>query len=228
MDEVPAIKLEHVTKVYEGKVPVVALKDVSLEIAKRDFIAITGPSGSGKTTMLLLMATLAKPTSGKVYIDGNDVTSMDENQLAKIRNSKLAVVFQNYNLVERMTVLENVELPLVARGVPKSERRKRAHEILERLGLKDLANKRPNELSGGQQQRVAIARALVQDPEIILADEPTANLDTTNSRVVMETFTEANREFGKTVIVITHEPDVAAYAKIKVRMRDGRIENIER
>ena len=228
MDEVPAIKLEHVTKVYEGKVPVVALKDVSLEIAKKDFIAITGPSGSGKTTMLLLMATLAKPTSGKVYIDGNDVTSMDENQLAKIRNSKLAVVFQNYNLVERMTVLENVELPLVARGVPKSERRKRAYEILERLGLKDLANKRPNELSGGQQQRVAIARALVQDPEIILADEPTANLDTTNSRVVMETFTEANREFGKTVVVITHEPDVAAYAKIKVRMRDGRIENIER
>ena len=228
MDEVPAIKLEHVTKVYEGKVPVVALKDVSLEIAKKDFIAITGPSGSGKTTMLLLMATLAKPTSGKVYIDGNDVTSMDENQLARIRNSKLAVVFQNYNLVERMTVLENVELPLVARGIPKSERRKRAYEILERLGLKDLANKRPNELSGGQQQRVAIARALVQDPEIILADEPTANLDTTNSRVVMETFTEANREFGKTVVVITHEPDVAAYAKIKVRMRDGRIENIER
>ena len=228
MDEVPAIKLEHVTKVYEGKVPVVALKDVSLEIAKKDFIAITGPSGSGKTTMLLLMATLAKPTSGKVYIDGNDVTSMDENQLAKIRNSKLAVVFQNYNLVERMTVLENVELPLVARGVPKSVRRKIAYEILERLGLKDLANKRPNELSGGQQQRVAIARALVQDPEIILADEPTANLDTANSRVVMETFTEANREFGKTVVVITHEPDVAAYAKIKVRMRDGRIENIER
>ena len=228
MDEVPAIKLEHVTKVYEGKVPVVALKDVSLEIAKKDFIAITGPSGSGKTTMLLLMATLAKPTSGKVYIDGNDVTNMDENQLAKIRNSKLAVVFQNYNLVERMTVLENVELPLVARGVPKSERRKIAYEILERLGLKDLANKRPNELSGGQQQRVAIARALVQDPEIILADEPTANLDTANSRVVMETFTEANREFGKTVVVITHEPDVAAYAKIKVRMRDGRIENIER
>ena len=228
MSIIPAIKLDHVTKVYEGKVPVTALRDVSLEIAKGDFVAITGPSGSGKTTMLLIMSTLAKPTSGKVFIDGIDVTSVKESELNSLRNRKLAVVFQNYNLIERMTVLENVELPLVARGVPKSERRKRATEILEKLGLKDLINKRPNELSGGQQQRVAIARALVQDPEIILADEPTANLDTTNSRVVMETFTEANREFGKTVVVITHEPDVAAYARIKVRMRDGRIENIER
>ncbi|MGC9105467.1 MAG: ABC transporter ATP-binding protein [Thermoprotei archaeon] len=223
----PVIKLENVRKVYEGKVPVEALRGVSLEVQRGDFVAVTGPSGSGKTTLLLIMSTLARPTSGKVFIDGVDVTRLNDSELARLRNVKIGLVFQNYNLVERMSALENVELPLIARGVPKGERRRIAMEILEALGLKDLAQKRPSEMSGGQQQRVAIARTLAQNPEIVLADEPTANLDSVNSKVVMETFLKANKEFGRTVIIVTHEPDVAAYARKKIRMKDGKIESVE-
>ncbi|EHP68216.1 ABC-type antimicrobial peptide transport system, ATPase component [Metallosphaera yellowstonensis MK1] len=221
------IKLEKVSKVYGTKVKVTALQDIDLSIEEGEFVAIVGPSGSGKTTLLTIMGTLAKPTSGKVYVYGNDVTTMDDDELSKVRNSYIGFVFQNYNLVERMSAVENVELPLIARGVSKRERRETAMRILETLGLGELAYKKPTELSGGQQQRVSIARALAQNPKIVLADEPTANLDSKSGETVLKTFQQANREFKTTVVIITHDPDVASYARRRVHLRDGRIERID-
>jgi putative ABC transport system ATP-binding protein len=221
------IKLEKVSKVYGTKVKVTALQDIDLSIEEGEFVAIVGPSGSGKTTLLTIMGTLAKPTSGKVYVYGNDVTTMDEDELSKVRNSYIGFVFQNYNLVERMSAVENVELPLIARGVSKRERRETAMRILETLGLGELAYMKPTELSGGQQQRVSIARALAQNPKIVLADEPTANLDSKSGETVLKTFQQANREFKTTVVIITHDPDVASYARRRVYLRDGRIERID-
>ncbi len=221
------IKLEKVSKVYGTKVKVTALQDIDLSIEEGEFVAIIGPSGSGKTTLLTIMGTLAKPTSGKVYVYGNDVTTMDDDELSKVRNSYIGFVFQNYNLVERMSAVENVELPLIARGVSKRERRETAMRILETLGLGELAYKKPTELSGGQQQRVSIARALAQNPKIVLADEPTANLDSKSGETVLKTFQQANREFKTTVVIITHDPDVASYARRRVHLRDGRIERID-
>jgi len=221
------IKLEKVSKVYGAKVKVTALQDIDLSIEEGEFVAIVGPSGSGKTTLLTIMGTLAKPTSGKVYVYGNDVTTMDDDELSKVRNSYIGFVFQNYNLVERMSAVENVELPLIARGVSKRERRETAMRILETLGLGELAYKKPTELSGGQQQRVSIARALAQNPKIVLADEPTANLDSKSGETVLKTFQQANREFKTTVVIITHDPDVASYARRRVHLRDGRIERID-
>jgi ABC-type antimicrobial peptide transport system, ATPase component len=221
------IKLEKVSKVYGTKVKVTALQDIDLSIEEGEFVAIVGPSGSGKTTLLTIMGTLAKPTSGKVYVYGNDVTTMDDDELSKVRNSYIGFVFQNYNLVERMSAVENVELPLIARGVSKRERRETAMRILETLGLGELAYMKPTELSGGQQQRVSIARALAQNPKIVLADEPTANLDSKSGETVLKTFQQANREFKTTVVIITHDPDVASYARRRVYLRDGRIERID-
>jgi len=221
------IKLEKVSKVYGTKVKVTALQDIDLSIEEGEFVAIVGPSGSGKTTLLTIMGTLAKPTSGKVYVYGNDVTTMDEDELSKVRNSYIGFVFQNYNLVERMSAVENVELPLIARGVSKRERRETAMRILETLGLGELAYMKPTEISGGQQQRVSIARALAQNPKIVLADEPTANLDSKSGETVLKTFQQANREFKTTVVIITHDPDVASYARRRVYLRDGRIERID-
>jgi len=221
------IKLEKVSKVYGTKVKITALQDIDLSIEEGEFVAIVGPSGSGKTTLLTIMGTLAKPTSGKVYVYGNDVTTMDDDELSKVRNSYIGFVFQNYNLVERMSAVENVELPLIARGVSKRERRETAMRILETLGLGELAYKKPTELSGGQQQRVSIARALAQNPKIVLADEPTANLDSKSGETVLKTFQQANREFKTTVVIITHDPDVASYARRRVHLRDGRIERID-
>ncbi len=221
------IKLEKVSKVYGIKVKVTALQDIDLSIEEGEFVAIVGPSGSGKTTLLTIMGTLAKPTSGKVYVYGNDVTTMDDDELSKVRNSYIGFVFQNYNLVERMSAVENVELPLIARGVSKRERRETAMRILETLGLGELAYMKPTEISGGQQQRVSIARALAQNPKIVLADEPTANLDSKSGETVLKTFQQANREFKTTVVIITHDPDVASYARRRVYLRDGRIERID-
>ncbi|MFP3205302.1 MAG: ABC transporter ATP-binding protein [Metallosphaera yellowstonensis] len=221
------IKLEKVSKVYGTKVKVTALQDIDLSIEEGEFVAIVGPSGSGKTTLLTIMGTLAKPTSGKVYVYGNDVTTMDDDELSKVRNSYIGFVFQNYNLVERMSAVENVELPLIARGVSKRERRETAMRILETLGLGELAYMKPTEISGGQQQRVSIARALAQNPKIVLADEPTANLDSKSGETVLKTFQQANREFKTTVVIITHDPDVASYARRRVYLRDGRIERID-
>jgi putative ABC transport system ATP-binding protein len=223
----PVVELHNVKKVYYGKVPVVALKGVTLTIYEREIVSIQGPSGSGKTTLLTIIGTLSKPTEGEVLIYGKDVTKLPDKKIAKVRNKYIGFVFQNYNLIDRLSALENIELPLIARGVSSSERRKIALDILDRLGLKDLAKKKPSEMSGGQQQRIAIARALAQNPKILLADEPTANLDTASSKVVMDTFLRANKEFGTTVIIVTHEPDIAAYGQRKIHMRDGQIEKID-
>ncbi|AEB94813.1 ABC transporter ATP-binding protein [Metallosphaera cuprina] len=221
------IKLENVSKIYGTKVKVVALDNISFSIEEGEFTSIIGPSGSGKTTLLTLMGTLAKPTYGKIYVYGKDVTTLNDDELSKIRNSYIGFVFQSYNLIERLPAIENVELPLVARGLSKRERREKALDVLTRLGLGELAYKKPTELSGGQQQRVAIARALVQEPKLILADEPTANLDTKSGEVVLETFMRANKDFGTTVVIITHDPDVASLARKKIHIRDGKIEKIE-
>jgi len=223
----PVVELHDVKKVYYGKVPVVALKGVTLTVYEREIVSIQGPSGSGKTTLLTIIGTLSKPTEGEVLIYGKDVTKLPDKKIAKVRNKYIGFVFQNYNLIDRLSALENIELPLIARGVSSSERRKIALDVLDRLGLKYLAKKKPSEMSSGQQQIIAIVRALAQNPKILLADEPTANLDTASSKVVMDTFLRANKEFGTTVIIVTHEPDIAAYGQRKIHMRDGQIEKID-
>ena len=223
----PGVELHDVKKVYYGKVPVVALKGVTLTVYEREIVSIQGPSGSGKTTLLTIIGTLSKPTEGEVLIYGKDVTKLPDKKIAKVRNKYIGFVFQNYNLLDRLSALENIELPLIARGVSSSERRKIALDVLDRLGLNDLAKKKPSEMSSGQQQIIAIVRALAQNPKILLADEPTANLDTASSKVVMDTFLRANKEFGTTVIIVTHEPDIAAYGQRKIHMRDGQIEKID-
>ena len=215
-------KLENVVKVYgSGALKTYGLRGVSLSICRGDFIAIMGPSGSGKTTLLNILGLLDKPTKGKVYIDGIDVSKLSPRELAKIRNRKIGFVFQQFNLINRLTVLENIELPLIARGVPPRKRRELAVKALLRVGGSlSWLNKKPNQLSGGQQQRVAIARAIVGNPEIILADEPTGNLDRASARIVVKTFMELNQQ-GQTLVVVTHDPEVANCASKIYIIRDG-------
>ncbi len=217
------IKLENVTKIYMSNVKTVALRDINLTIDEGEFLAILGPSGSGKSTLLSIIGTLDRPTTGKVYIYDKDVTTLDDNEVSKIRNEYIGFVFQNFNLISRLTVLENVELPLIARGVSKTKREEIAMEALKLVGLNGYYKKRPNELSGGQQQRVAIARALAQNPKILLADEPTGNLDSVNAKNIMEIFKKVNDNFNTTVIVVTHDREVASYTERKIYIRDGRI-----
>ncbi|AOL15576.1 ABC transporter ATP-binding protein [Sulfolobus sp. A20] len=217
------IKLENVTKIYMGNVKTVALRDINLTISEGEFLAILGPSGSGKSTLLSIIGTLDRPTTGKVYIYDKDITTLDDNEVSKIRNEYIGFVFQNFNLISRLTILENVELPLIARGVSKSKREEIAMEALKLVGLDGYYKKRPNELSGGQQQRVAIARALAQNPKVLLADEPTGNLDSVNAKNIMEIFKKVNDEFNTTVIVVTHDREVASYTERKIYIRDGRI-----
>jgi putative ABC transport system ATP-binding protein len=205
----------------------VALAGVSFEIKRGEFVAIIGPSGSGKTTLLNILGALDRPTAGNVMIDGIDISKLSNAELAKIRNRKLGFVFQDFNLVSRMSAAENIELPLLIRGVPGEERRKKSKELLERFGLGPKANRNVNKLSGGERQRIAVARALANDPEIVLADEPTGNLDTKNTEVMMDYMKQLNKEFGKTVVIITHNPDVARKTKRLVAIRDGRIEREE-
>lgn len=205
----------------------VALAGVSFEIKRGEFVAIIGPSGSGKTTLLNILGALDRPTAGKVIIDGIDISKLPNAELAKIRNRKLGFVFQDFNLVSRMSAAENIELPLLIRGVPGDERRKKSKELLERFGLGPKANRNVNKLSGGERQRVAVARALANDPEIVLADEPTGNLDTKNTEVMMDYMKQLNKEFGKTVVIITHNPEVARKTNRLVAIRDGRIEREE-
>jgi len=217
------IRIEGLHKSYEtsaGLFP--ALKDVSLGITAGEFVAIMGPSGSGKSTFMNLLGCLDKPTAGRYVLDGRDVAELGKDELALLRNRTIGFVFQGFNLLPRMSLLENVALPLIYCGVEREERQRRAHEVLAKVGLEDKANSMPNKISGGQQQRVAIARALVNRPRLILADEPTGNLDSHTSEEIMALFEELNRE-GITIVLVTHEADIARHAKRQVRFHDGRI-----
>lgn len=204
-----------------GDVSVHALQGVSISIERGEFVAVMGPSGSGKSTFMNILGCLDKPTSGRYVLDGIDVTATDLSKLAGVRNRKIGFVFQGFNLISRTTAVENVELPMIYNHTPSHLRHKKAMEALEAVGLSQRAYHMPNQLSGGQQQRVAIARSLVCDAPIIFADEPTGNLDTKMSIEVMELFTRLNKEMGKTIILITHEPDIAEYAGRLITFRDG-------
>ena len=218
------IQLKNITKVYKNHfVETKALDGVTLSIEKGEFVAIMGPSGSGKSTLLHILGLLDKPTTGDYFFEGKKVDSLDEDELADFRNQKIGFVFQAYNLLPRISALKNVALPLVYQGVGKEEREKRAFEELKAVGLADKTNHFPNQLSGGQQQRVAIARALVTKPSIILADEPTGNLASTQAEEIMKIFKDLNKK-GKTIVLITHEEDIAKWAKRVVKIRDGRID----
>ncbi len=209
-------------KIYQvGDVEVRALNGVSVCIDPGEFVAVMGPSGSGKSTFMNILGCLDKPTHGTYMLDGIDVTATDLSKLAGVRNRKIGFVFQGFNLIKRTTALENVELPMIYNYTPAAQRRKKAMEALEAVGLAARADHLPNQLSGGQQQRVAIARSLVCDAPIIFADEPTGNLDTKMSIEVMDLFTRLNKEMGKTIILITHEPDIARYATRLIKFKDG-------
>jgi putative ABC transport system ATP-binding protein len=215
------IRLENIVKIYRmGKLEVPALQGVNLTVEEHEFVAIMGPSGSGKSTLMNVIGCLDRLTTGRYVLDGIDVSEMRDNDLAEVRNKKIGFVFQTFNLMPRMTSLRNVELPLIYMGVGKRERRERAMEAMRMVGLENRATHRPNELSGGQRQRVAIARALVNSPAIILADEPTGNLDSRTGEEIMAIFEELNDK-GATIILVTHEADIAACAKRAVHIRDG-------
>ncbi len=218
------ISIRNLNKTYiMGAEIVEALKNVSLDIAKNEYVALMGPSGSGKSTLMNLLGCLDSPTQGEDWLNGTEVSTMDDGELAEVRNKEIGFVFQTFNLLPRLSALENVALPLVYAGVNKEDRLAKARKVLESVGLGDRVSHKPNELSGGQRQRVAIARALVNDPAIILADEPTGNLDTKTSSEIMTLFEQIHR-LGNTVIVVTHENDIAQHAHRIVRLRDGLIE----
>jgi putative ABC transport system ATP-binding protein len=218
------VRLEDVYKIYiTGNEEVHALDGVSMTVQKGEFVAIMGPSGSGKSTLLNMIGCLDKPTKGRVFINGVDTSTLTDNELTRLRREAIGFVFQHYNLIPTLTALENVELPMIFRGLNDDERKRRAMELLRIVGLEREMNRKPNELSGGQQQRVGIARALANDPEILLCDEPTGNLDTKSGEIVMEILSKLNRERGVTLIVVTHDPAVSGFARRTVRIRDGRI-----
>ena len=218
------IEVKNAIKTYQtGEDSFNALNDVSLSIEQGEFVAIMGASGSGKSTFMNMLGTLDKPNSGSYYLDGIDMLSLDTDNLAMIRNEKMGFVFQGFNLISRTTALENVELPMIYKGIPEEERIIRAKKALKIVGLEQREDHMPNQMSGGQQQRVAIARAIVNDPPLILADEPTGNLDTKTSIEVMEFFVNLNKEMGKTIVLVTHEPDIAQYCKRVVKFKDGNI-----
>ncbi len=222
------IRLKNISRRYQMGVETVhALRDVSLEIQRGEYVAIMGPSGSGKSTMMNLIGCLDTPTSGHYELNGIGVSDMDDNHLAEIRNREIGFVFQTFNLLSRSNALHNVELPLIYAGVPAEGRRQIALEALTQVGLADRIHHKPNELSGGQRQRVAIARALVNNPSILLADEPTGNLDSQTGEEIMALFARLHEQ-GNTIILVTHEPDIAAHAHRVIRLRDGKVEKDER
>ncbi len=226
MSDAPMLELRHISKVYGvDEAQVFALNDVSLTVAKGEFVAVMGPSGSGKSTAMNILGCLDTPTSGQYLLFGSEVSGMDRDQRALLRRHFLGFIFQGFNLLARTTALENVELPLIYQGVEVEERCERAMAALAKVGLEGRASHRPSELSGGQQQRVAIARAIVTRPGLILADEPTGNLDSARGREIMELLTQLNREEGLSVLMVTHEPDMADYASRIVTFVDGRIQS---
>jgi putative ABC transport system ATP-binding protein len=217
------IEIRDLVKVYEmGDVQVRALDGVSVALERGEFIAIMGPSGSGKSTLMNLIGCLDTATSGEYHLNGQEVSRLDDDELARIRNKEIGFVFQTFNLLSRTSALENVEVPLVYAGISRHERHRRAKEMLEHVGLADRMHHQPNELSGGQRQRVAVARALVNQPSILLADEPTGNLDSRTGEEIMALFDELNRS-GNTIVLVTHEEDIARHARRTIRLRDGRV-----
>ena len=225
MSERSLIEIRDITKTYRmgGDVAVHALRGVSLQVNEGELLSIMGPSGSGKSTLMNVLGCLDQPTSGEYYLDGVDVKRLNDNALAEIRNHKIGFVFQTFNLLPRTTALQNVELPLIYRGLSGRERRRQVTEALEMVGLADRIHHRPNELSGGEQQRVAIARALATQPDIILADEPTGNLDSRSGAEIVAIFQRLNREMGITVAFVTHDPEIAAHTRRTVQLLDGKI-----
>jgi putative ABC transport system ATP-binding protein len=218
------IEVDKISKVYRlGDITVNALSDVTVSIEKGEFVAVMGPSGSGKSTFMNVLGCLDKPTGGRYVLEGTDVGKLGRDELAGIRNKKLGFVFQGFNLLSRTSAMENVELPMLYDGLPSQDRKERALRALKSVGLEGREGHHPNQLSGGQQQRVAIARALVNDAPIILADEPTGNLDTKTSAEIMDLFVSLNKASSITIILVTHEPDIAAYSKRVIKFLDGRI-----
>ena len=218
------IKLEDVWKVYQlGKVELVALKGVSLDINRGAFVTVMGPSGSGKSTLLNVIGALDVPTKGKVYLKGQDISKMSESQLSQLRGKTIGFVFQEFNLLPNLDALENVTLPMVFQGISLEERNKRGKELLISVGLEDRIYHQPAELSGGERQRVAIARAFANDPEVVIADEPTGNLDSTTGKKIMEVLTDFHKKEGKTIVVVTHDPHIAGYSEEIVNIKDGQI-----
>jgi putative ABC transport system ATP-binding protein len=225
---VPAVQTIDVTKVYRvGHVDYPALRGISIKIGKGELVAIMGPSGSGKSTLLNVIGALDRPTSGRVVVDGIDLKKLSEDKLALLRNRKLGFVYQTFNLIQRLTTIENVEMPLISRGIPEKVRRSKSLKVLNAVGLKGKANKRPTELSGGEQQRVAIARALVTEPAMIIADEPTGNLDSKTTREVVDQFVQVNKGFGTTILVVTHNAEIANRTQRVISLKDGLIEKEE-
>jgi len=220
------ISIENVSKVYEGSaVPVRALRGVSLSIQSGEFVAIRGASGSGKSTLMNILGCLDHPSSGNYRLDGNDVGALSRTELANLRNRKLGFVFQGFNLLKRYSALDNVALPLVYSGMSAGQRRDQALRMLDIVGLKDRAHHLPNQMSGGQQQRVAIARALVNEPQILLADEPTGNLDSTTGTEILTEFKRLNQQLGQTIVLVTHDPAVASQAPREITIKDGVVES---